>query len=160
MFALSLFLVFDAHAQGDTVRIAPLEFEGALNNPLKGFRSRNIKNHTYDAIVRTYIKWNEIERNSDDGIERIKSVCNQKWSGFAENNTKVIPRVYLDWDSNTGNEYWPEDMETGDYSSDQFIQRVTKLVDKLGKAWDNDSRVSLPSSPGVRNYNHCDPGIL
>ena len=69
-------------------------------------------------------------------------MCNQQWSGIADHNTKVIPRVYLDWDSKEGNEYWPEDMQTGDYTSDQFIQRVTELANKMGKAWDNDSRVA------------------
>lgn len=138
------FFLITGNAQPDSVRITPLEFEGALNNPLKGFRYNTDKlgNYPYDAIARTYIKWNELERNSKDGLDRILHVSNQKWNGLAENNTKVIPRVYLDWDSKTGNEYWPEDMETGDYSSEQFKQRLTELVDKLGKAWDNDSRVA------------------
>ncbi len=144
LFTISFFLIYNSHAQEDYVKITPPEFEGALNNPLKGFRQdiNDIGKRPYDAIVRTYIKWNELERNKEDGIVRIQEVCNQKWSGLAENNTKVIPRVYLDWDSKTGNEYWPEDMETGDYTSEQFKQRLEELVTKLGKAWDNDSRIA------------------
>lgn len=144
IFTLCFFLVLSSHAQGDTVRITPLVFEGALNNPLKGFRynTNKVGKYPYDAIARDYIKWNELERNAGDGLDRILAVSNQKWGGVADNNTKVIPRVYLDWDSNTGNEYWPGDMQTGDYTSDQFKQRLEDLIIKLGKAWDNDSRVA------------------
>ena len=38
--------------------------------------------------------------------------------------------------------YWPADMTTGDFTSDQFKQRVIALIKKLGQAWDNDSRVA------------------
>jgi hypothetical protein len=48
-----------------------------------------------------------------------------------KHNIKVIPRVYLDWDEKTGNEYWPADMKVHDYSSDQFRQRVPRLVQWL-----------------------------
>lgn len=145
LFTFCLLLVNMGISQVDSIKITPLEYRYALNNPLKGFRYSSVASegkHPYDAIIRQYIKWNEIERLADDGLERILTFSNQKWSGVAENNSKVIPRVYLDWDSNQGNEYWPEDMVTGDYSSEQFIGRVTGLVDKLGKAWDNDSRVA------------------
>ena len=144
LFTLCFFLVASSHAQGDTVRITPLAFEGALNNPLKGFRygKSDIGKYPYDAIARTYIKWNELERDAGDGLDRILTVSNQKWSGLANHNAKVIPRVYLDWDSNPGNEYWPNDMQDGDYTSDQFKQRLEDLIIKLGKAWDNDSRVA------------------
>lgn len=144
IFILGLFLACNVHAQVDTARIIPIAFDGAIKNPLKGFRynSNEIGKYPYDAIARTYIKWNEIERNGADGIDRVLQVSNQKWSNVAENNTKVIPRVYLDWDSKTGNEYWPSDMETGDYTSEQFKQRLEDLIIKMGKAWDNDSRVA------------------
>ena len=142
--AICFFLIGHGRAQADSVKVTPLEYQDALNNPFKGFRQNmsRVGEYPYDAIVRTYIKWNEIERNGEDGIDRILDVCNQKWSGIADNNTKVIPRVYLDWDSKPGNEYWPEDMQSGDYSSEQFKRRVEQLVVKLGKAWDNDSRVA------------------
>ena len=75
-------------------------------------------------------------------MERIIEVCNRKWSGVGDINVKIIPRVYLDWDSEPGNEYWPSDMDTWDYSSYEFEQRVTRLVKRLGKVWDEDPRIA------------------
>ncbi len=128
------------------VTIKPLKTKQALNNPLKGFRPSasnfDSEEYEYSSIVRSYLKWNELERNANDGIERIKKVCNKKWEGLPDKNIKVIPRVYLDWDEEKGNEYWPEDMETGDYTSEQFKQRVKRFVTKLGKVWDNDPRIA------------------
>lgn len=145
----SLFLIFciAGKAQNsEIVTVQPEIFEYALNNPLKGFRpgistARSGK-HPYSKVVRVYLKWNELERNEDDSIERIIQVCNQKWGGVEDINVKVIPRVYLDWDSNIGNEYWPSDMTTGDYSSYEFEQRVTRLVKRLAKVWDEDPRIA------------------
>jgi len=37
---------------------------------------------------------------------------------------------------------WPSDMKEGDFTSEKFKQRVIALIEKLGKAWDNDSRVA------------------
>jgi len=127
-----------------TVTVKPKVFEHALNNPLKGFRSDvgKVNNHPYNAIVRHYLKWNVLERDASDGIERILEICKKDWAKLAQMNSKVIPRVYLDWDQKLGNEYWPSDMQTGDYESEQFKQRVEKLIEKLGQAWDNDSHVA------------------
>ncbi|HYX07976.1 MAG TPA: DUF4832 domain-containing protein [Bacteroidales bacterium] len=138
-------IIVSAQSQ-DIVTVKPQVFKSALNNPLKGFRpgigTAKSGNHPYCSVVRTYIKWNELERNEDDSIEQIIKVCNQKWSGVADKNIKIIPRVYLDWDENPGNEYWPGDMSAGDYSSDIFKQRLTRLVKRLGEVWDNDPRVA------------------
>ena len=145
LWVFCLLLVSMGNAQGDSIKLTPLEYQHALNNPLKGFRYSSVgsgNKYPYNTIIRQYIKWNEIERNAEDGLDRILEYSDQKWKEAAQNNMKVIPRVYLDWDSKPGNEYWPEDMVTGDYSSEQFIRRVKEMVDKLGKAWDNDSRIA------------------
>ena len=123
----------------------PTEYFGALCNPMKGFRPAtfgNNFNEEYVTITRNYIKWNEIENHSNDTIQKIKDVCDQKWAGVEEYGIKVIPRVYLDWDEQSGNEYWPADMTTGDYSSEQFKQRLVRLISRLGECWDNDPRVA------------------
>lgn len=131
---------------GETVTVKPKVFDHALNNPLKGFRpelhTAKNEDHPYHTVVRMYLKWNELERNENDSIEQIIKVSNQKWSGVAGKNIKIIPRVYLDWDENSGNEYWPSDMQTGDYTSDEFKQRLTRFVKRLGKVWDEDPRVA------------------
>jgi hypothetical protein len=93
-------------------------------------------------LTRCYLRWNELENEETDTIEKIKKVCDEKWIDIERHNIKVIPRVYLDWDRKKGNEYWPSDMQTGDYSSDQFKRRVTRLVARLGQCWDNDPRVA------------------
>lgn len=152
-YKLSFFILFltfcnyISRAQNEeTVTIQPKIFEHALNNPLKGFRpglnTAKSGNHPYNTVVREYLKWNELERNENDSIQQIIKVCNQKWGGIANKNIKIIPRVYLDWDEKIGNEYWPADMKTGDYSSDEFEQRLTRLVRRLGKVWDEDPRIA------------------
>ncbi|MGC9343012.1 MAG: DUF4832 domain-containing protein [Bacteroidales bacterium] len=55
-------------------------------------------------------------------------------------NIKIIPRVYIAWPGQQGG--WPADMTQGDFTSDQFKNRVLALIEKLGKAWDKDSRVA------------------
>ena len=69
-----------------------------------------------------------------------KENFHSKWSGIKEKNVKIIPRVELERPGK--NSGWPDDMTTGDFTSDQFKQRVVALIKKLGKAWDNDSRVA------------------
>ncbi|MEC8189747.1 MAG: hypothetical protein VX033_01000, partial [Verrucomicrobiota bacterium] len=123
----------------------PNEYSGALRNPMKGFRPatyRNNYNDEYATITRSYLKWNELENNVNDSIQKIKDVCDQKWADVEQYGIKVIPRVYLDWDEEPDNEYWPADMTTGDYSSEQFKQRLVRLISRLGECWDDDPRVA------------------
>ena len=147
---LAILLLFSfcsikANAGDEWVVIHPVEYEYALRNPLKGFRpdaNPPRYKHNYAGVVRCYIKWNEIENYESDGIDKIKSYCNAKWAGIERYNIKVIPRVYLDWSSKSGDEYWPADMATGDYSSDQFKKRLERLIQRLGQCWNNDPRVA------------------
>lgn len=127
------------------VVIRPEVYPHALRNPLKGFRpdtnSRAFK-HEYATLTRCYLRWNELENDETDTIDKIKEVCNEKWMDIEKHNIKVIPRVYLDWDKKKGNEYWPADMQIGDYSSEQFKRRIIRLIQRLGQCWDNDPRVA------------------
>ena len=110
-----------------------------------GFRpdlGRQAFEHEYATLARHYIKWNEIENAEDDGIDRIRAFCNEKWKGVEAANIKVIPRVYLHW-SKDNQKYWPADMKADDYSSEQFNRRVRRLVARLGECWDNDPRVAF-----------------
>ena len=126
------------------ITIEPKEYSSALRNPLKGFRARKgVFDHEWATLWHSYIRWNEIEDGESDGIDKIKTFCDQCWKDAEKHNIKVIPRVYLDWDEKEGNEYWPADMRTGDYSSEQFKQRVVRLVRRLGQLWDNDPRVAF-----------------
>jgi len=123
------------------VTIYPEEYEHAIRNPLKGFRASLDKNHEYATLVKTYIAWNELENSASDGVDKIKKVCDAKWQGCESRNIKIIPRVYLLY-PRKGNG-WPADMVEGDFTSEQFKSRVVAFIQKLGEAWDNDSRVAF-----------------
>ncbi|MFZ0391945.1 MAG: hypothetical protein WAN36_15900, partial [Calditrichia bacterium] len=121
--------------------IHPQEYPRPLRNPHKGLTNRGtLENNEWATLMHSYIKWNEIEKDSTWGIEQIQKWCEVNWAGVAEKNMKVIPRVYLHWDEDKT--YWPDDMETYDYSSPQFKRRLRKLIRKLGICWDSDPRVA------------------
>lgn len=125
------------------VTVTPREFQGAINNPLKGFR--DYKRDGFGLIRRQYVRWNDIEISADDSVDRIIAYTNRVTtiSGrrFEDLNVKLVPRVYLDWDSSEGRQYWPADLHMFDYDSPAFQERLRKLVEKLGQAWDNDPRI-------------------
>lgn len=123
--------------------VRPEEYTGALRNPLKGLRSgdpASAKTLPYASLAKSYIKWNDLENNASDGVQRIRDFCDRQWHGMPAINTKMIPRVYLAWPPH--GHYWPADLATGDYSSPEFKRRVVRLIEKLGQAWDNDPRVA------------------
>ena len=128
------------------VVVYPEEHPSALRNPLKGFRpDHNVKvaKNRFMTLARCYIKWNDLEvQETDDLVASIKAFSDKKWAKFRGTGVKVIPRVYLDWDRESGNEYWPSDLESGDYSSPEFKQRLLRLVEALGECWDSDPRVA------------------
>jgi len=123
------------------VTIYPEEYEGAFKNPLKGFRASLDKEHEYSTLVKTYFRYNEFENSASDGVDKIKLVCDARWKGCEGKNIKIIPRVYLAYPRKESG--WPADMTEGDFTSDQFKQRVVAFIKKLGEAWDNDSRVAF-----------------
>lgn len=123
------------------VVICPPAYPRALRNPHKGFTNRGFgEDNQWATLVHVYIPWNQIEDHETDGIDRIKQWCHARWQSVAERNQKVIPRVYLHWSGDRT--YWPADMQTYDYSSDQFVFRLTRLVERLGICWDTDPRVA------------------
>lgn len=150
------------YLDGDRVVVNPKAYEGAFQNPLKGFRDFfspgvDVKRATYPlpfgSMVKEYMQWNKLESSESDGVDKIISYSNHRWQGVEAMNVKVIPRVFLEWPEEDGvqdpnipddirGRHWPADMQDGDYSSSQFKDRVRKLVKKLGAAWDNDPRVA------------------
>ena len=131
----------NSNTRQSLVTIYPEEYEHAIRNPLMGFRASLDKNHEYATLVKTYIAWNELENSASDGVDKIKKVCDAKWQGCESRNIKIIPRVYLLY-PRKGNG-WPADMVEGDFTSEQFKSRVVAFIQKLGEAWDNDSRVAF-----------------
>lgn len=135
--------VAQASSEDGWVTVTPAEFEGAINNPLKGFRE--YKKDGYGLLRRQYIKWNEIEVCAGDSVERIIAHTNEvthvDGRRFEDLNVKLVPRVYLDWNGSPGRQYWPADLHTFDYDSPAFQERLQRLVEKLGEAWDEDPRI-------------------
>ncbi|MBM3212471.1 DUF4874 domain-containing protein, partial [Candidatus Poribacteria bacterium] len=129
------------------VIIKPKEYPYALRNPLKGFRAGLSDRHEYSTLTKHYIKWNDIENDESDGIEKIRDFCNRHWRDRESGrpveamNIKVIPRVYLHWEKED-QKYWPADMKADDYESPQFKKRVLRLIERLGELWDNEPRIA------------------
>ena len=148
---LSLFGILSLQAQ--MVTNNPAEAPGSLSNPMMGFRPglNDYNKYPYPTVIRQYIRWNEIETNANDTVQHIRDFCNSKWGNLPADNIKVIPRVYLDWDSATNNEYWPADLQTTNWTSQQFKDRVVRLIGRLGEAWDNDPRVAWVQT-GIIGY--------
>jgi hypothetical protein len=132
-----------AATKQNLVTVHPEEYERAFRNPLKGFRPGFGKEqeHEYGTLTKTYFRWNELESGASDGVEKIMAVCDARWQGGAERNIKFIPRVYLTWPRRESG--WPADLPEGNLTSEQFKQRALALIKKLGRAWDNDSRVAF-----------------
>lgn len=124
----------------ELTRSTPAYYDRALRNPMKGF-THSI-GHPWASTRHVYFRWNELENREADGLERILQVSHQQFAAGPASNVKFIPRVYLHW-SQDDQKYWPEDMQTDDYSSPQFQARVTRLVQRLGQAWNNDPRVAF-----------------
>ncbi|MEX2656155.1 MAG: DUF4832 domain-containing protein [Balneolales bacterium] len=123
----------------DYITVYPEEYERALKNPLKGFRPSRL-DHEYGTLTKTYFRWNDLESTAGDGVSDIINASNERWKDYEKTNMKAIPRVYLDWPGRESG--WPSDMTEGDYTSDEFKERVIALIKKLAQAWDNDPRVA------------------
>ena len=126
------------------VQIFPKEYPAALRNPLKGFRPDLGHSDKYATLNRHYVRWNNIEASASDGVEQIIAYSNTAWKDIEQYNVKVIPRVYLLWEDvkNPSQTYWPDDMTTGDYTSEHFKTRLMAMIAKLGQAWNDDPRVA------------------
>ena len=123
--------------------IRPIEYAGALRNPLKGLRSGDVQTaarYPFASLAKAYIRWNDIESDANDRVDRITDYCDRQWKDLHSSNTKVVPRVYLEW-PNRGR-YWPSDITNGDYSSAEFKRRLVRMIEKLGQAWNSDPRVA------------------
>lgn len=105
LFITFIFYSLSVYSQQEIeIVMVPQPYEKALKNPLMGFTTTNLGDHPWASVTHTYIRWNELENNESDGIDKIVNVSNQKWKNAASKNMKVIPRVYLHWDGdkNTG----------------------------------------------------------
>ncbi len=148
MNGVSSSVVVASPVPADMVTTHPWEAPGAPRNPLMGFRPylngwlNGSNPNPYTTVVHHYVRWNQIENHANDTVDKIRDFCDSQWANLPASNVKVVPRVYLDWDSNTGNEYWPADLASGDWTSQEFKDRVVRLIGRLGEVWDDDPRVA------------------
>lgn len=142
------------------VRYTYRPYTQAFRNPLKGMRPsvQSTRNHPWATLGRPMITWNLIERNACDTVERIKKVTDELIGDLPAYNIKIIPRVYLAWPPDRT--YWPEDLESGDYYSKAFKERMFELIRKLGEAWDDDPRIAYVEMGIIGDWGeHHDPGF-
>lgn len=136
-------------SSGKVVTNKLVKYEEGIRNPLMGFRGNSAGTYHYKnfftTVSKQYFEWNLLEKNASVTFDDFIKVSDEKFHNTEETNIKFIPRVYLKWpdknDEQKG-EYWPSDMTKGDYESQQFKVRLTIMVKKMAKAWDNDPRVA------------------
>lgn len=129
--------------------IHPQILRGPLRNPLMGFIGPADGRQPYATLDFEYVRWNAIENSAADGVDKLRDYADTHWKGVEQRNIKVIPRVFLELPKGSGlrdywpiTSYWPGDMPR-DYNSAQFKERVSRMVAKMGEAWDSDSRVAF-----------------
>lgn len=128
------------------------EYTKPFKNPLKG-----LLNNQYNSLNHMYINWNQIENSESDGIDKIKSYWEKRTKNAPVNGNKIIPRVQL---QDHNGSYWPSDLKSGDYTSEQFKTRLRRLIQRLGEVWDNDPRVALIEMGLIGMWGeHHSPGL-
>ncbi|MFD7770432.1 carboxypeptidase regulatory-like domain-containing protein [Streptomyces sp. NPDC059787] len=163
-------------AQSNLAEIVPVEYSGALRNPLMGLVAKDFFVNTTDpdcaedqpfdympwaTMMMTYIPWDHLEDDEDDGVDKIAAYLDQRWRGkdangvwrsYEEYGIKVIPRLYLRFPAETsgntgsfyglGGDHWPADLAAGNFTSAAFDARLQRMIQRLGTLWDDDPRVA------------------
>lgn len=124
----------------------------ALKNPLKGFMVYpNAQSpRTFPSLYKRPIAWNSIEKNISDGVAKIRTYSNEHLfystvtrKRVEEENIKSIPIVILK--KHRSDDFSPDDMNISEHDNqtEVFADRVKNLVEKLGRAWDEDPRIGF-----------------
>ncbi len=142
----------DAGTARETVVIHPAIYEGPIRNPLMGFIGPINGRHEYATLAREYVRWNAIENSARDGVDKLRAYSDTHWANVAEKNIKIVPRVFLEWPKGSGggqdeaywpiDSYWPADLPR-DFASEEFKQRVIRMIAKMGEAWNRDPRIAF-----------------
>jgi len=104
----------------------------------------------YETLKKWYIGWNEIEDQEIDDVEKIRRFMDQQWKELPAQNAKAIPRIVL---IDAAGSYAPKDLPpflpikenyraSVWYSRPEVKARLGRLITRLGKLWDHDSRVA------------------
>ena len=142
---------------GEKVIFHYKETPAAFPNPLKGFRGGE-----YGTLNKFYIKWSDLEKDSTDGVEKLKEYSDKVFKALPALNQKAIPRVFLAYPYDKQNKdsslievrggyytvkyvasYFPKDLKALDYESPAFRERLKKMIVKMAEAWDHDPQGRL-----------------
>lgn len=145
--------------------------------------------YPFGTLIKEYMHWNMMESVESDNVDQVIAYSNHRWEGVEEINMKVVPRPFIVWmepwhggvakNTHTTNPddlngwHWPFDFPgesgystdptkpiTGGYFDPNFPERISKLVAKLGEAWDNDPRVAYVEMGLIGEWGeHHDPDI-
>lgn len=144
--------------------------------------------YPFGSIIKEYMQWNMMENVESDGVDKVIAYSDHRWQGMPEKNIKVIPRPYIIWmepyeggyakntytshPDDLNGWHWPSDFpaevrsndnntpSTGGYFDPTFLDRMKKLIKKLGEAWDNDPRVAYVEMGLIGEWGeHHDPSI-
>ena len=142
---------FQFSALGETT-VSFEETPLALKNPLKGFMiyPNGQSPREFVSLYKRPIAWNRIEQNINDGVDKIRTYANSHLfysdvtkKRVEEQNIKSIPIVILK--KGRSDDFSPDDMSISEHDNqtEVFADRVKNLVEKLGKAWDEDPRIGF-----------------
>ena len=142
---------FQSSTSGETT-VSFKETPLALKNPLKGFMiyPNGQSPREFVSLYKRPIAWNHIEQNINDGVDKIRTYTNIHLfysdvtkKRVEEQNIKSIPIVILK--KRRSDDFSPDDMSISEHDNqtEVFADRVKNLVEKLGKAWDEDPRIGF-----------------
>ena len=117
----------------------------AINNPLKGFR--DYKKDGYGLSKRQYIRWDDIRSARTRPLDRI--IAHHKYhrhqgrrfEGLKRRSSRPVlsrPNWRSPASKKGSSSIAPADLHTFDYDSAAFHDRLRRLVEKPGQAWDED----------------------
>ena len=110
----------------------------------------------HESLRKWYASWAALEPDGTYGIDRIKKETNRNLADFPSHNMKAIPRVQfitypsvelLPSDIPSLKKYAKDHGEDPHRSSGWYLlpevkSRIERLIGRLGKVWDNDSRIA------------------
>ena len=137
--------------------ITPLRADYAFPNSLKGQRGCILPGKIYTPapeekyvrLVKSYFNWVDLERPKEDGVDYIRRVTDERFTGCREANIRYIPRISIQWPNHgdtwqatSVKNYCASDMLPSTLDTPDFLARVRNLIEKAGEAWDNDPRIA------------------
>src|SRR4051812_27570070 len=68
----------------DEVVVHPKAYGGPLRNPLMGFIGPVNGKQQYATLSKQYVRWNQIENSSADGVDKLREYGEAHWKGIEQ----------------------------------------------------------------------------